>query len=89
MNPETLKQMGRDCMAVITKKIKQEMTSEEYYIELMELHKKYPMNGEDNFYQAAQKYIKQCQKPTDLPSWLILKPPKKERKIRLPYKDDQ
>jgi len=41
------KQIALDCVEVIKKKIAKEMSREEYYLVLMELHKKYPMPGHD------------------------------------------
>jgi hypothetical protein len=36
-----------DCIEVIKKKMAKEMSREEYYLALMELHEKYPMTGHD------------------------------------------
>ncbi len=40
-----LKKMGEDCLNLIIKKMNKGMTSEEFYISLMELHDKYPIRG--------------------------------------------
>jgi hypothetical protein len=37
--------MGFECIEVIKKKLSQEMSHEEFYVSLVELHKKYPMPG--------------------------------------------
>ncbi len=45
MNEAESRQMGKDCIKVIIKKMSNQITPEEYYSELMELHRKYPMFG--------------------------------------------
>ena len=45
MNPMQLRIMGTDCISLIKRKMSKEMTREQFYLELMELHKKYPMEG--------------------------------------------
>lgn len=37
--------MGRDCIKLITQVLKKQINLEQYYIELYELHRKYPMSG--------------------------------------------
>jgi hypothetical protein len=40
-----VKQMGLDCIELILKKLDKKISKDEYYLALMELHKKYPMPG--------------------------------------------
>ena len=47
MTEDEKRQMALDCMKLIQDKISHKMTKEEYYVALMELHKKYPMPGHD------------------------------------------
>ena len=74
-------QMVKDCSELVEKKMKKELTPEEYYIGLMELHRKYPLKCSPNFYDAAQIYsknIKAVEKPKE----------KVEIKERPRYADD-
>jgi len=66
--------IAKDCYELIRKKMLHEIGPEQYYLGLMELHKKYPLNCDPNFYDAAQIYIEPHRK--------------KEREDRLPYKED-
>lgn len=76
--------IGKDCMKLIKRKISKEMTSDEYYLALMDLHKKYPLNCEPNFYSVAQMYAKR------IPISTITAPDADLIKAneRLPYKDE-
>jgi hypothetical protein len=45
MNEEERKQIGLDCIEIITKKISNQITPEQFSDALMGLHQKYPMPG--------------------------------------------
>jgi len=42
-----LKQMGRDCMALIIKKMSADIDPKQYCDGLLQLHQKYPINGHE------------------------------------------
>jgi len=69
-------------MKLINRKIAREMTSDEYYLALMELHKKYPLKCDHNFYDVAQMYAKR------IPMALMISSNPSRVNERLPYKDD-
>ncbi len=52
------KQMGFESLALMNKKTLHEITGEEYYSSLVELHRKYPNVGSFSFWDAAQEYAK-------------------------------
>jgi len=73
--------MEKECLELISKKMKKELTQEEYYLALMELHRKYPLRCSPNFYDAAQIYSKNIK--------VVEKPKEKvETKERPRYADD-
>jgi hypothetical protein len=76
------KKMGIECMALIKKKIAKEMTPDEYYIALMDLHKRYPLTCDHNFYDVAQMYAKR------IPMSLMISSKSSKVNERLPYKDE-
>jgi hypothetical protein len=82
MNLDQQKKMGLECMELIKKKIAKEMTRDEYYLALMDLHKKYPLNCDHNFYDVAQMYAKK------IPMTLMESTRPLQASERLPYKDD-
>jgi len=43
-----LKEMGLECAKLIQKKMAKEMSSEEYYVALCEMGRKYPMHGHNH-----------------------------------------
>ncbi len=51
-----LQKMGLDCIALITKKLAHQMSSDEYYVALMELHDKYTMPGRNLTREAYRNY---------------------------------
>ncbi len=54
MREEELKRMGMDCIRVITKKVSREISPEEYYSEIMQLHQRYPLPGHDPEFSPFQ-----------------------------------
>jgi hypothetical protein len=77
-----MEQIGIDCLRLIKRKMAGEMTTDEYYIALMELHKKYPLKCGPNFYDVAQMYAKR------IPMTLTISSNPSRVNERLPYKDD-
>ncbi len=49
------KPLGRECMALIIRKMKREITPEQYYVSLIEISRKYKI---DAFREVAEKYIR-------------------------------
>jgi hypothetical protein len=47
MNDQELRQMGMECIRIISKAIAKEITQEEYYSGLMDLDRRYPSFGHD------------------------------------------
>jgi len=47
MDDATIKKLENDCIKLIISKRENKLTPDEFYIKLMELHKKYPMEGHD------------------------------------------
>ena len=45
MDDATIKKLENDCIKLIISKRENKLTPDEFYIKLMELHKKYPMEG--------------------------------------------
>jgi hypothetical protein len=76
MDLDQQKNMGVDCIALIKKKLGREMTTDEYYLALMDLDKKYPLKCDHNFYDVAQIYSKR----------IPISPIRVNE--RLPYKDE-
>ena len=54
MREEELKRMGMECIQVIKKKVSREISPEEYYSELMQLHIKYPLPGQQPDFSTFQ-----------------------------------
>lgn len=55
MNEIEIRRMGKECMALIRRKMSHEIGPEEYYSEMMLLERKYPGVG---FKRAAETYIR-------------------------------
>jgi hypothetical protein len=47
MDKQTLRKLEIDCLGLIISKVQHRLSPDEFYIKLMELHKKYPMEGHD------------------------------------------
>jgi hypothetical protein len=45
MDKETLHKLGKECMDLISKKISHRLNPEEFYIEILNLHKEFPISG--------------------------------------------
>ena len=45
MESVDLKRMGKECIALITKKLSHQISPDEFYAALLDLHEKYPMPG--------------------------------------------
>lgn len=54
--------IGKECLALIMRKMSREITPDEYYCALMELDKKYPIRTGISFRQAAEKYVEKRMK---------------------------
>ena len=51
-----VKKMGFECLAILSKMLSKQLTQDETYLKLMELHRKYPIPGHDpplNKYQFS------------------------------------
>jgi len=82
MDIDQQKKMATECIGLIQRKIAKEMTTDEYYLVLMELHKKYSLNCDPNFYDVAQMYAKR------IPMGLMKLSKPLQANERLPYKDE-